>query len=77
MSKESKSLLDRVIELEGRDDKSKVSDPNLTLFSNDEYRYKAYRWYCLKNIVLKVAAIVAGSTALGSGIIEIIRNSMG
>jgi hypothetical protein len=77
MSNLNKSLVERVQDLESGKDKSKVSDPNLTLFVDDEWRYKAYRWYCLKNIVLKVGAIIAGSTALGSGLIEIIRNSMG
>ena len=74
----SKSLIDRVVDLEaGKEKKSKVSDPNINAFTDDEYRYKAYRWYCLKNIVLKLGAMVISGTALGGSLIEIIRNSMG
>ena len=59
---------------ESKISKSAIADPNLRLFTNDEQRYKAYRWYCLKNIVLKVAAILAGATAIGGGIIEVFRS---
>jgi hypothetical protein len=78
MSKINKSLVERVQDLEsGIQKKSKVSDPNLNLFVDDEWRYKAYRWYCLKNIALKITAIIAGASPVMAGIVEVIRNAMG
>ena len=74
----NKSLIDRVVDLEaGSKKKSKISDPNINSFTNDEWRYKAYRWYCLKNIVLKLGAMIVSGTTLGAGLIEIVRNAMG
>jgi hypothetical protein len=54
-----------------------VADPNLRLFSNDEYRYKAYRWYCAKRIILKLGVILSGAiTAVGS-LMQLIESMLG
>lgn len=46
------------------------ADPNLALFNEDEYRYKAFRWWCARDTILKVSAIVSGSLATLSLIIR-------
>ena len=61
----------------GKIDKSKISDPNLALFSNDEFRYKAYRWYCLKTMVLKFGVILAGTITAVEGIASILGALLG
>ena len=58
-------------------DKSKVSDANLALFTNDEFRYKAYRWYCLKTMVLKFGVILAGTITAIEGIASIVGALVG
>ena len=57
--------------------KSTISDPNLKLFVNDEYRYKAYRWYCLKTILLKLGVILAGTVTAIEGIAQIVGTLLG
>jgi hypothetical protein len=50
-----------------------LPDANLALFTDDVQRYKAYRWYTLRTITLKIGVIIAGaSTALG-GIFKLIE----
>ena len=76
----NKSLIDRVIDLEAGTEKSKkakVCDPNIQAFVEDEWRYKAYRWYCLKNMILKATAIIISGYPIGGALIEVIRKSLG
>jgi hypothetical protein len=79
MSKLNPSLIERVTKLEesGTITKAKVSDPNLQLFIDDEWRYKAYRWYCFKSVFIKGVAIIAGASPLVAGFVELVRNAMG
>ena len=77
MSKINKSLIERVQDLESGKVKSKISDPNLQLFTQDEWRYKAYRWYCLKSIALKIGVILSASVAGIEAIFQLIRVYLG
>ena len=76
MSNITREQVEALLKKQDKIAKATVSDPNLKLFSDDQFRYKAYRWYCLKNIVLKVSAIAFGATAIGGGIVEVIRNGL-
>ena len=74
----NKSLIDRVIDLEAgsaKAKKSKISDPNLNLFVDDEWRYKAFRWFCLKNVILKGIALFVSAIPAGQALVEVIRNA--
>ena len=59
-------------------DKAKMSaDPNLSLFRDDEFRYKAYRWYCLRTLILKLGVILAGTVTAIEGIATIVGTLLG
>ena len=80
MSKINKSLVERIADLESNKDKGvkiHVSDPNLQLFTDDQWRYKAYAWYCLKHIFIKGIAIIASALPLIAGFVEVIHNVLG
>jgi hypothetical protein len=54
-----------------------IADPNLRLFTNDEYRYKAYRWYCAKRIILKLGVILSGAVTAVGGLMQLIESLLG